>query len=252
MRLRFVLLLMAMSIIVPACGSAAAGELLIVGAHFARVFERTTSGEYVGLGPDIMRAVAQRTGDRVRFEIYPWARAQALVEQGLADVLVGPYKTAEREARFAFAARPFYQDEMVFYVRSADHPAWDGNYALLRTNRVAAVNGWVYGSAFDRAREELRVGNAGTLENGLLMLVYERIDLFATNRRNTEAAIDVLQMRGAVKPITPIIDTQQGYFAFPKRSSHDELRQRFNRAFNDMIDKGELASLARKHGVIIP
>ena len=41
-------------------------------------------------------------------------RAQAMVEAGLADILVGPYRTPERERRFAFAARPFYRDHMVF------------------------------------------------------------------------------------------------------------------------------------------
>ncbi len=233
--------------------AAQGAEWRVVGTQFARVFEPDASGETaMGLAADVLRAVAARTGDTVHFKLYPWARAQAMVEHGEADVLVGPYKSPERLLRFAFAERPFYQDDMVFYTRMGGSPSWSGSYATIRGLRIVAVNGWIYGSAFDTARAEWGINNVPSVENGLMMLMHNRIDLLAANRRNTEAAIDTLQIRGAVQPLLPIIDVQQGYFAFPRQSSHDGLRQRFNQAFNQLVDSGELARLARKHGVTVP
>lgn len=229
-----------------------ARELRVAGTHFAHVFELAPNGEFVGLGADLIREYGKRTGDTVRFAIYPWVRAQALVERGEADILVGPYKTPEREARFAFSERAFYQDRMLFYVRSGTDIRWEGDYALLRNRRIAAVHGWVYGAMFDRLRSATQMENAQTLEIGLLMLLHDRVDMLATNQRNTEDLLPRLDMAGKVHPIFPPIDAQGGYFAFPKGPQYDSLRTRFNGIFNSMVRSGELARLARKHDVQIP
>ncbi|HYD60129.1 MAG TPA: transporter substrate-binding domain-containing protein [Noviherbaspirillum sp.] len=232
--------------------AAQARELRVAGTHFARVFELAPNGEYTGLGADLIREIARRTGDTVRFAIYPWVRAQALVERGEADILIGPYKTPEREARFAFSDRAFYQDRMLFYVRTGAQMRWDGDYDTLRGRQIAAVHGWVYGAMFDRLRDTIQMQNVQTLENGLMMLVHGRIEMLATNQRNTEDLLLRLDLTGKVQPILPPIAVQDGYFAFPKSPQYGSLRATFNEVFNSMVNSGELARLARKHDVHIP
>lgn len=61
-----------------------------------------------------------------------------------------------------------------------------------------------------------------------------------------------MNLGGTVVPLKRIIDVQDGYFAFPRRVDHDGLRVKFNRAFNNMVEQGELARLAGKLGVNIP
>ena len=229
-----------------------ARELLAVGTTFGRVFERNAAGEFVGLGVDLVRVMAERTGDTVRFELYPWVRAQTLVERGAADILVGPYKTPERELRFAFAERAFYQDQMVFYVRAGTALGWDGNYARLKGQPVAAILGWAYGASFDRARDSMELTNTAKLENGIQMLMRQHVSFLATNRRNTEALLAAMDLVGAITPIEPVIDVQNGYIAFPKNAEYEALRSDFNRVFNAMVASGDFARLARKHQVTIP
>ncbi len=231
---------------------ARAVELLAVGTEFAKVFERTPSGEFTGLAVDVVRALALQQHDTVRFEIYPWPRAQAMVELGQADILIGPYKTPEREARFSFMDRAFYQDKMVFFARSGSNFAWGGNLDKLRAYQIAAVSGWAYGQGFDRARAELKVSNAPKLENGVLMLVHGRVDVLAANRRNIEPVLAAQRLHGAVIEVGPAIDTQNGYLAFPRNVQFDPLRLRYNQAFNELVEKGDLARLGRKHDVQVP
>jgi len=233
-------------------GAVHAREIVAVGTQFGRVFDQGADGQYVGLSVDLLRLIAQQMGDTVRFEIYPWARAQALVEQGRADILIGPYKTLEREQRFNFSDHAFYQDQMVFYVRDDASIGWHGDYTELKGKHMAAVNGWAYGNMFDHVRDELGVMSANTLQQGLQMLASGRIDLLASNRRNTDFLLANLNFAAKVKPIEPIIDTQNGYFAFPKSSDHDQLRARFNQTLTQLIASGELARLARLHGVQVP
>ncbi|WP_371869370.1 substrate-binding periplasmic protein [Pseudoduganella aquatica] len=234
------------------CSGAAARELLVVGAHFERVFERRADGEFTGMGPDIVRMVARRNKDTVRFALYPWARAQAMVAQGLADVLVGPYKSPERLERMAFSRAAFYRDDMVFYTLAGAGAGWQGDYAALEGKSIVVMNGWTYGASFDAARPRLRVSVANNVENGVLMLTHKHVALFASNRRNTEPVLAALKLGGQVVALPQVIEVQDGYFAFPKRATHDEIRSRFDAAFELLAESGELKRLGQRYDVDIP
>jgi polar amino acid transport system substrate-binding protein len=235
-----------------ACAPAGARELLVVGAHFERVYERGANGEFSGIGAELVRMVARQLNDTVRFEIYPWPRAQAMVSQGQADILVGPYKTPERLAAMAFSQRPFYRDQMVFYHHNENEVEWHGDYRALKERRIVILNGWAYGERFGAARDGLRVSVANSVESGLKMLSLHRVDLFATNRRNAEPVVAALGLADWVSPMLPAIEVQDGYFAFPRDAGHEALRARFDAAFNAMVDAGTLKKLGQRLDVNTP
>jgi polar amino acid transport system substrate-binding protein len=232
----------------PALGGAR--ELLVVGAHFARVYERANE-QFSGMGPEILRAIAPQLGQPLHFDLFPWARAQSMVAQAQADLLVGPYKSPERLLLFAFSERPFYVDQMVFFARANALFEWDGDFASLRDKRIVAINGWAYGDEFDAARNSMNISLTNSVEAALAMLAVGRVDLFATNRRNTEPVIPLQALVGKVAPLSRIIALQRGYFAFPKRPEYDAVLERFDRAFNAYIDAGELRKLGRRLNVAV-
>jgi len=225
-------------------------ELLVVGAHFARVYERADD-KFSGMGPEILRSIAPQLGQPLHFDLFPWARAQSMVAQAQADLLVGPYKSPERLALFTFCERPFYVDQMLFYERAKSGVEWDGDYASLRDKRVVAINGWAYGDEFDAARGIMNISLTNSVESALAMLAHGRVDLFATNRRNTEPVVTLLGLEGKVVPVSRIIALQRGYFAFPKRPEYDYVAERFDRAFNAFVDAGELRLLGRRLNVAV-
>lgn len=234
------------------CAPAGARELLVVGAHFERVFERTPDGQFTGLGPEIVRLLAAQMGHTVRFEIYPWARAQAVLAQGRADILVGPYKSFERVQRMNFSRRPFYQDQMVFYALDKSGIVWHGDFATLADHRIVIMNGWSYGEQFEQARPMLKVSVANTVENGVKMVEAGHVALFASNRRNTEPVLARLGLTGQLLPLAQVIQVQDGYFAFPKRPPHEALRREFDQAFAALVESGELKRLGQRFDVTVP
>ncbi|SHN24742.1 amino acid ABC transporter substrate-binding protein, PAAT family [Duganella sacchari] len=229
-----------------------AAELVAVGATFSHIFERDANGQWQGLGVDALRALAARAGDTVSFKLYPWPRAQAMVERGQADILIGPYKSPERAARFAFLDHAFYRDRMVFYMRREDDQPWHGDFAALKARRIATVRGWHYGTQFDQARAQLEISEVSQLENGLQMLARGRVDLLATNERNSTSLIDSLRLADALVPLCPDITQLDGYFAFPRDAKYATLRDRYNVLFTEMVRSGELARLGARNGVLVP
>lgn len=229
-----------------------AAQRLAVGTSFSHIFEQGADGQWQGLGVDVLRTLAARAGDTIVFRLYPWPRAQAMVERGQADILVGPYKSPERLKRFSFLDQAFYRDRMVFYARRDAEPAWRGDLGALSKVRIAAVRGWHYGAQFEQARAQLEISEVPQLENGMQMLALGRVDLLATNERNTAGLIDSLHLRGALAALCPDLTQLDGYLAFPPDSTFKAVRDRYNALFAEMVRSGELAKLGARNGVLVP
>lgn len=157
----------------------AARELLAVGSNFPGVFEQHGSS-YSGLATSVLRQALEPLGYQVRFELYPWARAQHMVARGEADILIGPYKNAAREQLLVFSAQPFYRDHIVFYRPRGGVLRWDGDYQQLLGRRIGVVRAWFYGAGFDSRREQLELVTVEQVENGLKMLAAGRLELLAS------------------------------------------------------------------------
>lgn len=226
--------------------------LRVVGTRFEGVYERQSGGEFAGLGVEVVRMLARRRGCPVLFDLYPWRRAQQRVSMGLADVLVGPYKSPEREQAMLFSGQPLFQDQVAFYSRARGMLFWDGDYAALKGKRIVTLNGWSYGEAFTAAAADLNISVANNVENGLMMLIYGHVDLFASNRRDTDPVIQRMGLTDKLLPVAPLIDTQNAYFAFPKMPIGEELAGAFDQLLSELKSSGELRRMARRHRVSVP
>lgn len=230
-------------------GASAQQELEAVGTTFARIYEPELTGAR-GLAVDLLRRIF---GDSVRLLFMPYPRAQLEVEQGDADVLVGPYRTPEREPRFLFSQRPFYEDEMVFYARRGGASRWDGQFPRLAELEVGAVKGWAYGAGFEAMRPYMkRLTLVTDVSRGLLMLKLERLELFATNERNTQPVLEQLGLAGLLGRVGPPLELMRGHFAFPRTPRGQLLRQRYDEGFEALLRSGEFARLAHHWGVRAP
>lgn len=230
----------------------AAAERLAVGASFSGVFEETSDGQWRGLAVDVLRQLAASAGDTIRFKMYPWPRAQAMVELGQADILIGPYRSPERENLYAFFDLPFYRDRVLFYARQDSTTLWAGDLSALRSTRIGAIRGWHYGPAFDRARPVLNISEIPQLENGFQMLAYRRVDLLASNERNSVPVLAALGMTGQLVPLCPAITQLDGYFAFPRATRFAAARDQYSALFKAMVKSGELERLGADNGVLVP
>lgn len=220
-----------------------------VGTLFARIYEPDGPGAR-GLAVDLLR---RTLGEALRFGFLPYPRAQVDVEQGDADVLVGPYRTPERESRFLFSQRPFYEDEMVFYARRAGAARWEGQFPQLAELSVGAVKGWAYGAGFEAMRPYMkRLSLVTEVSRGLMMLKLERLDLFATNERNTQPVLEQLQLGDLLVKLSPPLDLMRGHFAFPRTPRGQQLRLRYDQSFEALLRSGEFARLAQQWGVRAP
>ncbi|MBB5205787.1 polar amino acid transport system substrate-binding protein [Inhella inkyongensis] len=221
-----------------------------MGSRFARIFEPDAAGRPQGLGVDLLR---RTLGENLHMELLPYQRAQYEVEIGEADVLIGPYRTPEREARFLFSQRAFYEDAMLLYARRGEASLWNGQFAALASLSIGAVKGWAYGAGFESMRPHLqRLTLVNDVATGLKMLQLGRLDLFASNERNTQPELEALQLEGLLIPQAPPLDLLRGHFAFTRSAAGETLRRRHDTQFEALLRQGEFARLAQRWGVRMP
>lgn len=233
-------------------GAINAQELLAVGTSFSQIFEQKSNGEYSGLGVDILNRFAEQQKVVIHYQIAPWRRAQAMVERGQADILIGPYISEARQKVLAFSSQAFYRDEIVFYARTNNPTTWDGTYDNIHGLRIGKMQGWSYGYRFNERTKTLTINEFADLKSGIERLSRGDLDLLATNVRNTQAVLSQIKIPQAITPIMPVIDIQDGFMAFPKYPKFQPLQQHFDQFLQAMYDSGELAKLAKIRGVTIP
>jgi polar amino acid transport system substrate-binding protein len=231
-------------------GPARAAPLRAVGAQFARIFEGAEGQAPRGLAVDLL---GQLFGDGLRCEWLPWARAQLMMEQGEADILIGPYRTPEREARMLFSVRAFYSDAMVWYARRSEEARWTGDFGALAQVPVAAVRGWAYGSRFERMKTSMsQLTWVQNVDAGLQMLTKKRVELFAANDRNCEPVLQRLNLADAIVRCSPPLDVLHGHMAFGRSAAGEALAQRYDQAFERWLRGTEASELYRRWGVDKP
>lgn len=227
-------------------------ELIAAGTRNEGIFERNANGDFAGMAVELIRLLARRHNYQVRFQIYPWRRALEVVAAGKSDMLAAAYKTPERERVMRYSQQDFFRDDVVFYARAKGLLAWRGDYRQLAGRRIAVINGWSYGPAFARAAPQLLISVTNTVENGLRMLDRGHVELFASNRRDTEPVLDALGLRDTVIALTPLIDMLNAYFTYPLTLRYPELPAQMDMLLSEMKKNGELLKLAHRYGATPP
>lgn len=107
----------------PAPGSPERPLIVAQGDSLGVLADHGDRGNLQGISVESLDAVAERAGLAIRREVWPWQRAQAMVQQGVADLFV-TVPTAEREGYAAFGTQPlFHADTVVLYGKSGPQAA---------------------------------------------------------------------------------------------------------------------------------
>jgi polar amino acid transport system substrate-binding protein len=109
------------------------------------------NGNESGFEIDIFKAVIAKMGLSARFTQYPWKRCLYVLKSGEADVLISLLKKEDRDKYTYYSAEPISISNTVFFTKSNRNLDFKGSYEELRDLKIGVVDGFSYGSAFDKA-----------------------------------------------------------------------------------------------------
>jgi polar amino acid transport system substrate-binding protein len=120
---------------------------LVVAANQAPPYRVLGEGAWGGFYFEVFDLLAQRAGFTYQVIEAPVVRGLKLLQDGAADVMLGPLRTAECEAYLHFTAAAFPAERKVFYLRPGSPAIRD--WADLRGRTVSVLKGGAYSPRFD-------------------------------------------------------------------------------------------------------
>lgn len=109
--------------------------------------EKADGKEFSGIYVDFIRELAGRLGFPLEFKQVPFRRALALMENGDADIMVGPDRTGEREKYMLYLDEAFTRERKAFFTGATSPDIT--RYEDLETLQIGVHRGSVYFERFD-------------------------------------------------------------------------------------------------------
>ncbi|MDD0976002.1 substrate-binding periplasmic protein [Pseudomonas fontis] len=182
-------------------------------------------GEVKGIDYEVTAEVFRRLGVEVDWQLLPWKRCLAMLNQGLADGVLDIFQTEERDSQLFYPNEPLSEVEFVLYQATArPHPV--KTLSDLDNLTVGTSPGYTYDPAFSES-SAFRREPAPTHEANFGKLLLGRIDLLITDRRVGRYLIKQLGLQGQVTELPLVVDSKSQYLAVRRNVAMDLLAQRF-------------------------
>ncbi|WP_158659817.1 substrate-binding periplasmic protein [Niveispirillum cyanobacteriorum] len=194
-----------------------------------------------GIGAELARAACDRARLTCTFQQFPWPRAQKEVEMRQADILIGPFRTPEREAWMEFSREHFYVDQMWLFRAVPDHGPIPGADGL---SHVGVPLGWAVGGDL-ASRTGVTLEIVCTVDIGLNLITAGRLDAVAAHAR---AVARYLNEHPGVRflPVGQPLSVQRSYMGFSRTFAGSLERRLFETAYESLLaDKLYADILAR-------
>ena len=222
-------------------GASAEKVYTFVGAQFPFILEQQEPHRPFGVSVEVLDSISQRSDIKFEIKLMPWPRALRMVKLGMADGLIGPYKSPERMEYMDYSEQSFYTDSMVLLRLSTgrfDPADWSGDLSELYGKKVIVMRGWEYSEAFSEAKPNMQLIEVSSVPQALRMLQKKRAEYLVLNKRNALRDMIDLGLEREVAILEPPLSTKTGFFGFSKLRPDPEFQRVFNRVMKDVLEEG--------------
>lgn len=213
-------------------------------------FSYTDKGVVKGLDSEIVQECFKRMGESVELLLLPWNRALSRGMKGNADCIYNIQKTPEREFQLLFS-KPVRQEIMTLYVRKESPLVFNGDLSELKGLRFGLIRDFSYGLEVDTfVKNEVPPSDIEySVETAMNVskLLKGRFDVLVGDRISTLGVINRLGVADKVRQLGEPISVNDVYVAFSKKRNLRYLRDRFNVAFESMVDDGTWDRIVNKY-----
>ncbi len=208
-------------------------------------WEDFTNKDGSGLYWEIMRAVYEPEGIKVKVSIVPWNRAIKMVSKYQTHhAIMGEYK--DSEDHLIFPNFPFDVEHLSVLSKNNVGNDWDGTLTSLSNKKV----GWIKGiEFFTQDQRDYELVEYRNIEEGVLMLTSGKIDFLIDLREEIELAMETYKLSDQDYSINNTPEDKNLYAAFSDNIVSKELINIYNLRIPVLAASGEMAKIYKKWGV---
>jgi len=206
-------------------------------------------GEPHGISVDLVRAAFERMGYKVKIELYPWARCQAMVAHGSADAFFSAYKTLEREKKYDYGHEPLFVEKNVFFVRKDSAITYSGDIASLKPYTVGTYTGYVTLEEYIASGVLDKVDYSGNVEESINKLEAgnRNIDLLLNTDFVIWYAAEKMGLADQFKELPVAFSEYPTYMAFTKTKDLSLVIAETDTELKKMKEDGTYEAIVQKY-----
>ena len=189
----------------------------------------------VGAAPALVEAIAKDLKIPLESKYMgTWADAQAAVQNGKADMIVGIYFNDERSQYLDYVQPAFIFDPVVAFVTKDKKFAYKGQDDLIG-KKGATNKGESYGTEFDAfIRDKLTVARTDGIDDAFNDLVSGKVDYVIAGYYPGTAEADRMGLKDKVEALDPGLLSAEMFVAFSKKSPCASLAPKFGEGVTAM------------------
>lgn len=243
--LAFLLIVLILSLSVSASSSE---KVILVTGEWAPFTSESMVGK--GLVTEIVAAIFQQMGIEYEIRFYPWARCEAMLENGTAWGAFPYSATPERQQKFAFSEGILKSASPLFYLKNGlgdfqyQSPNDLGGY------KVAGIQGYITTEILQSAGiPTIDVANA---EAGFHMLMAGRIDFVPEQQVVGWELLKSLYPDRLAEVTTTemaLVESDLNVMVSRQYANSSELLSKFDEAFAAIVDSGEYARILARYNM---
>ncbi len=205
------------------------------------------NGILEGVYPEIAKKVIESIGMRCEFLDCPVARCETLIENGIADLVIGLKDTAERTDYIRFLSVPYrISSRKVFYIRK-DEKKRLSVYNDLYSFKIGIIRGGAFFPAFD-SDIKIITEPVSTDEQNFNKLIAGRIDAVAIPEDRGEYQLSVMGISDKVrKAVYGFNDSTPRYIGISKKSPLAKRIKDLDKAMKNISTNGAIEKIYIEH-----
>lgn len=205
-----------------------------------------SDSEYAGACIELLSMIAPK-GYVFKAVVVPWARAQAMAEEGRIDMLINIRITPEREKWLEFSKNPTFHNPISVFMRK-DKAIPFKSWGELKPLRGGKTLGDAFGGGFDEyARENLKIEAIANMKGNFLKLNSGRIDYFVSGHYMGLAWLSSAGLVNRITVLSPPVSDSSIHLGFSKKSPHLAVLPQIDQELSRLEKSGALKIMLEKH-----
>lgn len=177
-------------------------------------------GTPAGFSVEVTDEVLKMMNVKSEIEFYPWARAEMMIINGYADMLLSGVYSQKRAEEAFYPAEPLVDSSWaIFILKEREGEIRYETLDDLKKYRIGIVRAYAYPQDFlDSARKFRNVEEVGSDLSNIKKLLSKRVDCIVMNYHNGENLLELTETTEKIIPLSKKLAKSPIYPIFSKKT----------------------------------
>jgi len=203
-------------------------------------------GKLVGISVDIVRAIQKEIGDKNKIKVYPWIRANKILDNKKNSLLFSMMRTSQRENKYVWVG-PIDKLQIVFFKTKDSKITLKSVEDARKVNKIGVTKSVAnYEILKAKGFKNLDI-IGGSDDKNIEKLLKKRIDLWPYVKAAGLYNAKKMGVAGKIVPVKNVVLAEGNLYIAFNKNTDKKIVKKWQEAFDKLKANGEIDKIKRKY-----